>query len=209
MTTAEARTLPMIDFEIEQLRTRAHAEAAFDAIGRTHDNPWRGSLDRLNDLQAERTQLALVERGSHLLRLLEERQQLRAEVARLTDEQQRTSDQLSSLEASPLIVRWRAAPMLADRVGAGSHFRSWSDWYVSGRTPASRSTNTVLYPPQSGSGSPPWPVEILFDTSTEREAVLRWRQLQSGVAALGQHCREAQARLGDLERACPEVAAVP
>lgn len=204
MSATATKPLAAIDFEVDAVRPLARAEAALDAIGRTNDNPFRGNVDRLAVLEAEREHAALREHGERLLAAINQRAALRAEIARLEDDLRRWTEQLAQFEADPLILRWKRAPMIANAGGRGQHFQTFAQWYLSGGAPNARGSNFWYYAAKD------WPEAIVFDCEGERTKIHQWREAEHRAkAVLPPALFEAKRQSEQLESAHPEIRGVP
>jgi hypothetical protein len=180
MMADQQKTLSMLDFEIEQLRPRARAEAAFAAVAGRKENPWRGSTDQLKALEVEREQLGLRARGKEIVRVLEEYARICAEVDRNAEDASRAKAEVDRLEQNETMVRWKRARAVAASHGhLSTNFERYRQWLLSDRAPHAR---TIYEYPDIN-----WPAGIRFD-ETDRAILHRWtgaqhRETVAGIAA--------------------------
>jgi hypothetical protein len=198
MMADQQKTLSMIDFEIEQLRPRARAEAAFAAVAGRKENPWRGSTDQLKALEAEREQLGLRARGKEIVRVLEEYARICAEVDRNAEDASRAKAEVDRLEQNETMVRWKRARAVAASHGHLSmNFEHYQRWLLSDRAPHAR---TIYEYPDIN-----WPPEIRFDDETDRAILHRWTGAQHRETVAFGDAQAAQLKRDLLLEEHPEL----
>jgi len=198
MNTTTTKSIAMIDFEIEALKRKAHAERALELVG--HDpGPLRGSAKHLQHLEVERDELALRQHGELLVALIDERAQLRREVDRLSAEHQRLQTESCKIEAGDTVQRFKRAPQVAAQLGSGWNWENYAKFLESRRPHSLIDPETFLSD---------WPDALKF-TQQDRETLWRWRELQHAVVNAEGGRASTMGRVAEIERTHPELGAIP
>lgn len=190
-----------LDFQIEQLRPRARAEAAIATVLGKRKNPWAGAADAVAALEHEREDLRLRIAGEDLAVTI-------GQYAALVDEITRAERQLADArelaaenakEASGVLARYRRAPAIASKLEFGHAYQSYHDWVRSSRGPKMR----IPYEYPQGK----WPKEILFDDA-DRDVIRHTLEVQSQVTNAINVRQAVLHRQASLQREHPELIAI-